>query len=671
MIPLKTSFRTGANALRQPMIRLAIGLPLAMASMSGSVFAQLNGEIQLPLTGDKIGVFSSAASYFRLTTRIPNQVRRFHYGHRLLPAKDPRPVAGDFNGNGKDSVGVFEPFNATWHLGNQNGQGKVLWSFQFGSPHQQAVTGNWDGLGGDGIGTYHAASGTFNLRNAVSAGSPDYSFQLLDKDDGSTLVDGFAVAGDFNGDGVDTVGLYDPEAGKFWLSNSAATSGASTHVANLEYEFGAQFPSGSEGTNARAVFGDWNDNGKDSPAVYDPENHSFKLGVGNPPSASFNASAGNDSAPVWWPVAGFWNKAGSTGEHSGFAWPEDGLQGMNPNLLDAALVEANSIANLHSLLICRNGYLVKEHYFHDFDATMANNTKSVSKSFLSALFGIGLEPGGVLTTQGTLGNLQDKVVTHLPGYVGPESPKNNITLNHITAMRSGLDVQTGGYGPFYSSSGDWMAYVLGKDLLQPPGSQFRYSLELTHLGYGVLQSAATKAALAINPLADPVYASEFAQDNLFGPLQMSFTRWDRDPHGVDAGGFFVRPRDMARFGQLYLEGGTLLNTATNQPETIFGASWVAESFSPITTGISITNAGNSTVTSVNYGRWWWGADFAGQSTYFAWGFGGQFIFVVPSRNLVVVATSEWASVSSQAIEDTNEGVFNLMENQIVPASIGD
>ncbi len=114
----------------------------------------------------------------------------------------------------------------------------------------------------------------------------------------------------------------------------------------------------------------------------------------------------------------------------------------------------------------------------------------------------------------------------------------------------------------------------------------------------------------------------------------------------------MRPRDMARFGELYLRGGELDGVR------ILDERWVAAS-----TGERVAASGSHT-----YGYWWWRRDFAGHPTYFAWGYGGQFIFVVEDLDLVVVTTSAWFR---SAAASTNGPVFALLEEFVIPAVVGD
>jgi CubicO group peptidase (beta-lactamase class C family) len=86
----------------------------------------------------------------------------------------------------------------------------------------------------------------------------------------------------------------------------------------------------------------------------------------------------------------------------------------------------------------------------------------------------------------------------------------------------------------------------------------------------------------------------------------------------------MTPRQMMLFGELYLNHGRL-NGRQIVPE-----KWIADSFIP---------RGRSPISDRLYGYGWWMRDMAGLQTYYAWGFGGQYIVIAPSLDLVVVSTS--------------------------------
>jgi CubicO group peptidase (beta-lactamase class C family) len=170
-----------------------------------------------------------------------------------------------------------------------------------------------------------------------------------------------------------------------------------------------------------------------------------------------------------------------------------------------------------------------------------------------------------------------------------------------------------------------------------------YSTGLTHVG----------ATLLTQAVGAPL--REHATQVLFEPLGIQVVRWDRDPSGVHLGGaemYFV-PRDLARFGELYLRNGTIDGT-------------------PIVDSVAVQNSTAQVIApgavdgTNGYGAWWWTRSFAGHPTFFAWGHGGTFIFVHRDLDAVVVVTSN-PDVGYSASGANSSAVFQLLEQQILPA----
>jgi CubicO group peptidase (beta-lactamase class C family) len=142
----------------------------------------------------------------------------------------------------------------------------------------------------------------------------------------------------------------------------------------------------------------------------------------------------------------------------------------------------------------------------------------------------------------------------------------------------------------------------------------RYSTGNTHVLSAMLTKATGRSTW------------QFAQDTLARPLGFTLAPWPRDPQGVYFGGndMVMTPRQMVAFGELYLNHGRAKGVQL-VPET-----WVETSFVP---------RGRSDISERLYGYGWWIREIAGEQGYYAWGFGGQFIYLVPSLELVVVTTS--------------------------------
>jgi hypothetical protein len=191
------------------------------------------------------------------------------------------PVAGDWNGDGIDSVGIYR--NGVFYLRNTNSTGFADIVVPFGNPSDQPVVGDWNGDGVDTIGVYR--SGTFILRNSNTAGSPDLVFTLGNPGD-------VGIAGDWNGDGVTTCGVFRPSNGIVYLKNSNTTG-----FADLSFVFG--------NAGDKPVAGDWNGDGIDTVGIY--RNGLFYLTNSNTTGfADIVFALGNSGD---FPIAGNWNGA--------------------------------------------------------------------------------------------------------------------------------------------------------------------------------------------------------------------------------------------------------------------------------------------------------------------------------------------------------------------------
>ncbi len=189
---------------------------------------------------------------------------------------------------------------------------------------------------------------------------------------------------------------------------------------------------------------------------------------------------------------------------------------------------------------------------------------------------------------------------------GLDSVKRSITVGQLLSMRAGLQPTSfGNYGAWVTSS-NWVRNALSRPLVDEPGGRMLYSTGSTHLLSAILTRATGTSTFS------------FANQNLARPLGITLRPWQRDPQGIFFGGndMYLTPREMLRFGNLYLRRGQ------RDGKQIIPASWIDSSFVARTT--SPFN-GNS------YGYGWWKRSAQGHDIHYAWGYGGQFIFVVPSR----------------------------------------
>lgn len=204
---------------------------------------------------------SSAVFYMRSDNIADSttQITAFQYGQPGWI-----PVAGDFNGDGIDSIGAYDPNTAFFYLRNANelrdasdlGAADIT-PFRYGSgnPGQIPIIGDWDGDGVDTIGLYNSTLdtqgiGRFFLRNTNTTGSHDI---LIDYDIHGMLP----VSGDWDRDGIDTIGIYDPTLAHFRLRNSNTPG-----LADIAFHYGPIVPVGT--TTWVPLMGDWDGPGADA-----------------------------------------------------------------------------------------------------------------------------------------------------------------------------------------------------------------------------------------------------------------------------------------------------------------------------------------------------------------------------------------------------------------------
>lgn len=302
--------------------------------------------------------------------------------------------------------------------------------------------------------------------------------------------------------------------------------------------------------------------------------------------------------------------------------------------LDSVLAGAERLAPLTSLLIAQRGELVVEKYYRGMTPDRAVNVKSVSKTLLSPLVGIAIRDS-------LLSGVGQPVSEVLPEHFrGLDPEKRRITLGHLLTMTAGLQSTSfENYGAWVSS-GHWVRNALRRPLECDPGACWGYSTGNSHLVSAMLTRVSGKSTLA------------YAREVLFDPLGIRLAPWDRDPQGVYLGGnnMRLRPRDLLKVGQLYLDDGRY------EGRQLVPAGWIRASW---------RGFARSPWNGNDYGYFWWSRRMAGELVYFAWGYGGQFLFVAPGPELVIVATSS-TEAQRRGFRHRRE-VGRLVERYIIPA----
>jgi CubicO group peptidase (beta-lactamase class C family) len=313
--------------------------------------------------------------------------------------------------------------------------------------------------------------------------------------------------------------------------------------------------------------------------------------------------------------------------------------------LEPAAKAAADLPRLYSLLVSWRGDLVIEKYFNGARAGRPANIKSASKSVISALVGIAV-------TDDAIKGVQQPIADYFPELKkDPEARKQSITIEDLLTMRSGLESTSGRNYGAWVQSGNWVRYVLSQQMEDDPGTRIEYSTGTSHLLSAILTKATKMSTW------------EFAQARLAKPLGFSLARWPQDPQGIYFGGneMLMTPRQMISFGELYVNGGRVPAGAAGPyaGRQLLPRSWIDQT--------RVSRGRSRWGSDREYGYGWWIRSLGGHDTFYAWGYGGQFIFVVPALELVVVTTSR--SDVSRERRDHNDAIYDIVGGMIVPAIV--
>lgn len=331
--------------------------------------------------------------------------------------------------------------------------------------------------------------------------------------------------------------------------------------------------------------------------------------------------------------------------------PENKKDGLIPGTLKGSGLDENLIStmisriingtypNVHSILIVKDGKLILEEYFYEYHAEKLHELRSASKTFTSALV-------GAAVSNGFIKSLDDKVLSYFPDahFQNTSEQKKAITIKNMLTQQSGLacndyDPNSPGNETKIYGTADWIRSVLNLQMEGDPGQKANYCSGNTMV-LGKIVEKASKSSLY-----------DFAGKYLFGPLGVKNYRWDfitDQTHQDDFGQVYLKPRDMAKFGLLYLNGGKWNGTQ------ILPKEYVRQSLSK-----------QSVVDGIDYGYLWWcesltagGVKYDGMA---AKGNGGQRIFIWPKQNIVAVVTGGNYNMQSPANKMLIECVLSRLK----------
>jgi CubicO group peptidase (beta-lactamase class C family) len=291
------------------------------------------------------------------------------------------------------------------------------------------------------------------------------------------------------------------------------------------------------------------------------------------------------------------------------AWSQDAPAA--PLSLSHILEQAAALRPLKAVIIAQKGAVVAQRGYRKHTVTAPTNIKSASKSIVSALVGIAIDKG---LLQGVDQRIAPLLAKDLPP--NPDPRLEEITIGNLLSMQAGLTRTSGGNYGRWVSSRNWVRSALAQPFVDEPGGGMLYSTGSTHLLSAILTSVAGRSTL------------ELARAWLGPQEDFAIASWDRDPQGVYFGGnqMAMSAKSLLAFGELYRNGGK-----SRAGVQLISPQWIAHSWQPRT---------QSRFTRDGYGYGWFMRDIDGHKVPYAWGYGGQMLYIVPSLGLTVAMTSD-------------------------------
>ena len=295
--------------------------------------------------------------------------------------------------------------------------------------------------------------------------------------------------------------------------------------------------------------------------------------------------------------------------------------------------------DVHSLVVVKGGRLVFEEYFsgakwslarytgeYGFDRDDTHNLASVTKSITTTLVGIAID-------EGAIESVDQRVYDFFPehaGFLQADPRKADLTLRHLLTMESGIrwaDMETYPYSDPRNdlvqmfNSADPIRFILSRELYTAPGTDFEYCNANTNL-LGEIVHRATGRRL-----------DEYSREHLFAPLGITAFEWQWISPDVAfaSGDLRLRPRDMAKVGELFLRKGVW------KGRQVVSRGWVETA----TARHAVPDGPHGWAHGYGLGWWHWDIPVGGttHAVYVASGWGGQWIFVIPSKDMVFVTTA--------------------------------
>lgn len=317
-------------------------------------------------------------------------------------------------------------------------------------------------------------------------------------------------------------------------------------------------------------------------------------------------------------------------------------------------VTGNSYADIHSILIAKDGKLMYEQYFNGWNKDSLHDSRSAFKSITSILTGIAID-------KGLIKDVNQKVYSYFPdfnNFSGNNAWKKDMTIENLLRMQSGFDCEEFNDGKDCETdmmaTKNWVRFSLDLPMKDKPGTVWAYTSTDPMILSGIISRVSKMSVM------------DFAKKYLFDPMGIKHYRWTIDPsgHGMTAGSFYILPSDMMKIGQMVLEKGMW------NGQRIVSAAWIEKSTgTPVPIAdFSFAKFSRSAVVipqPTYYGYYWYKEEISTktlrENVVFASGNGGQYIMMIERLGIVIVFMqgnyNSWKAKKA----------FDLLARFIIPA----
>jgi CubicO group peptidase (beta-lactamase class C family) len=327
-------------------------------------------------------------------------------------------------------------------------------------------------------------------------------------------------------------------------------------------------------------------------------------------------------------------------------------QNMNENIIGGVGTLVSSLKNVKSFLIVRNGKIVHEQYLNGAAQDSLLNTCSITKRVTASLIGIAVD-------KKIISSINKPISRYFPEitYMVADPKWKNVSIYHLVNMISGMNwVEVMDIPAFENTfyNPNPLPMTFSRNIAYQPGTIFSYNSPSVHLLSYIIERA-TKRRVA-----------DFANKNLFGPLNIKEFKWQADGNNVKNGAanLYLKARDLAKIGQLYLQNGVW------QSHRVISKRWIDASLrTPInldTLQGSFLATGPEMVSKPGFsvGNTWYTMNFMGETIHYGDGYGGQMIVLIPKYQVLVVMNRQ----DKVSLQD-NIDAFNEFFIQVLPMVI--